>query len=772
MRLSVAVAALCAAPGLARVMPRSHLLEDELPQPQYHPEHHPEHTEHPELVDVDSHQDVHVHAEFQNKEQQGHNTHKTASPTYWQPPYSSKYPEKQHVSPRPTYPAQHFPTKIVLQVGQRVPSSSKPAHSEPARPQSYSALTADQKVCKELHYFAEKAEKINELVQKNEFGNLIHSWEHVRRELLQLEIELDEFDTAIDKSPLDQCFTCNEEYKILCCYGKYADAIVRLLNTLKEKSAKLEGQPEFIITTGVNSLKAADLTWIYELTRRMHCVDELKAIMEKQGAVDGSTKGSIREAFEQFKNTPHIVGNDFEGKGHDELHKQAAQHYGHSQYAGDHHHEEPEHKPKEDPVLEKGYRKTHHHHDHHHAHEHKNKTAHENKLDQEQKHEQEKEKAHKDAHKDAQKDFKEQEHEQKEEQKQEQKDAEDEKKSGAEKYYKDQKKYDERKKAEAAKLAEEEKLSDEEKHYKEKKKFDEEKKSDKQKQSEEEDQSEEEKLSDAQKDYKEQEQSEKEKEYDEEEKADEQKKSEEEDLSEEDKEQAEQIRKALKAAKLLQPHAAHHVEPAHAEKKHEYKPKPKHHEEPSKATERNVGYEHLPGNKAQAHKDVYKGTRPFETIPGYVAAKHKPKPTTTYYHEPKETYESKVEPSRVHVDHYQKAETHDDIVYVPESHKEKSSKKEKKPEYKEHDSEDYKNEPHHEHHEHHEHYTVVLPQKSEPTHYSKHYETPTYHSKHYEHPEPTYHPEHYEKKPQYTHEAQHEKRSNAHHHGKCHGNCD
>jgi hypothetical protein len=36
--------------------------------------------------------------------------------------------------------------------------------------------------------------------------------------------------------------------------------------------------------------------------------------MKKQGAVDGSTPGSIREAFALFVSTPYITGDNFKGK--------------------------------------------------------------------------------------------------------------------------------------------------------------------------------------------------------------------------------------------------------------------------------------------------------------------------------------------------------------------------------------------------------------------------------------------------------------------------
>jgi hypothetical protein len=44
----------------------------------------------------------------------------------------------------------------------------------------------------------------------------------------------------------------------------------------------------------------------------MHCEEYEKQIMKLQGAVDGSTKGSIREAFALFTFTPYITGDNFE----------------------------------------------------------------------------------------------------------------------------------------------------------------------------------------------------------------------------------------------------------------------------------------------------------------------------------------------------------------------------------------------------------------------------------------------------------------------------
>lgn len=40
----------------------------------------------------------------------------------------------------------------------------------------------------------------------------------VKNALYELEFDLDVFDTTIDKSDLNKCFTCTEESKIACCY--------------------------------------------------------------------------------------------------------------------------------------------------------------------------------------------------------------------------------------------------------------------------------------------------------------------------------------------------------------------------------------------------------------------------------------------------------------------------------------------------------------------------------------------------------------------------
>jgi hypothetical protein len=104
--------------------------------------------------------------------------------------------------------------------------------------------------------------------------------------------------------------------------------------------------------------------------------------MEKQGANDGSTKGSVQQAFSKFTYTPLITGEDFENKGsYDDPREK--KHEGEKDYNKDvkvykHHHE-------------------HHHghehgHGHLHAHQHGHKHGHKyykNKHDDEYKHDKE-----------------------------------------------------------------------------------------------------------------------------------------------------------------------------------------------------------------------------------------------------------------------------------------------------------------------------------------------------------------------------------------------
>ncbi|KAI5461100.1 hypothetical protein BGZ63DRAFT_403999 [Mariannaea sp. PMI_226] len=219
------------------------------------------------------------------------------------------------------------------------------------------ALT-DTCVCEKLNHLADKADHITHYVKSLECGYDDHCWKKVKDALYELEFELDIFDVKIDLSHLDKCFTCSQESKISCCYKTYAEALIRLLKLIKHKSSYLEGELDKYILTAINSLRAADSALVYELGRRLHCDEYLKAIMEKQGAVDGSTKGSIQEAFSKFVFTPLITGEQFKNKGqhhhqhhHDGEHRHP--HHGHHHH-GHHHHGHHHH--------------GHHHHGHHHHH--------------------------------------------------------------------------------------------------------------------------------------------------------------------------------------------------------------------------------------------------------------------------------------------------------------------------------------------------------------------------------------------------------------------
>ncbi|KFA60928.1 hypothetical protein S40285_05798 [Stachybotrys chlorohalonatus IBT 40285] len=189
----------------------------------------------------------------------------------------------------------------------------KPHHPHPQKPhlEHYEKLT-EKIVCEKLHFFAAEADYIYDLVKSIDCDDRnARCWEPVKKALYELEWELDLFDTKIDKSNLNKCWDCRQEGKIACCYRTYAEAIIRLLKLIKYKSEYLEGGTDKYIITAINSLRAADYTYVYELVRRMHCEKYEREIMQKQGAVDGSTHGSIREAFAEFVFTPYITGDDF-----------------------------------------------------------------------------------------------------------------------------------------------------------------------------------------------------------------------------------------------------------------------------------------------------------------------------------------------------------------------------------------------------------------------------------------------------------------------------
>lgn len=107
----------------------------------------------------------------------------------------------------------------------------------------------------------------------------------------------------------------------------------------------------------------------------MSCEEYQMEIMEKQGALDGSTPRSIREAFARFVYTPLITGEDFKVEPqkphHDECepgnkhkkgcnkHNKNHHHDGtnvHIKQDQPHHHQhEPEHYPKEQEQVAEVY---------------------------------------------------------------------------------------------------------------------------------------------------------------------------------------------------------------------------------------------------------------------------------------------------------------------------------------------------------------------------------------------------------------------------------
>ncbi|RGP65092.1 hypothetical protein FSPOR_7482 [Fusarium sporotrichioides] len=174
-------------------------------------------------------------------------------------------------------------------------------------------ILTKEKVCKDFYELTDEVEKVIHVVQTKDCGNDESCW-------------------------------------------SYADALIRLLKVLKHKTKHLEGEVDRPVLTSINSLRSANYALTYEIGRRISCKKTLKIIMEKQGANDGSTKGSVQQAFSKFIYTPLITGEDFENKGS----------YG-----------DPREKKYEG---EKGYNKEvkvfKHHHEHHHGHHHGHKHGH------------------------------------------------------------------------------------------------------------------------------------------------------------------------------------------------------------------------------------------------------------------------------------------------------------------------------------------------------------------------------------------------------------
>ncbi|KAI1036749.1 hypothetical protein LB503_003146 [Fusarium chuoi] len=165
--------------------------------------------------------------------------------------------------------------------------------------------------------------------------------------IYSLEYGLDAFDKYVDSTTLKKCLTCGNDSPVVGCF----------LHAL-----------------------------VYEIGRRIECKKSLKIIMSKQGANDGTTKGSIQAAFSKFPYTPLITGDNFEdgvaldrtdGKGDSEgdgenKHKKVHKHY-HNHHHGHKH----------------GHKHGHGHghlHEHGHLHGHKHGHKHKNEHHDEHKH--------------------------------------------------------------------------------------------------------------------------------------------------------------------------------------------------------------------------------------------------------------------------------------------------------------------------------------------------------------------------------------------------
>ncbi|KAF5658108.1 hypothetical protein FHETE_10056 [Fusarium heterosporum] len=185
-------------------------------------------------------------------------------------------------------------------------------HKHPIKP--CHILTAE-KTCKDFNGLADHVEKVIDVVNTKDCGNDESCWHVVVQHLYDLEYSLDKYDRFIDKTSLQKCFNCEQETTVVKCYHNYADALIRLLKDLKHKSKYLEGEVDRPVLTAINSLRSANYALTYEFGRRINCKTPLKYVMEKQGANDGTTKGSVQEAFKKFVYTPLVTGDDFKNKG-------------------------------------------------------------------------------------------------------------------------------------------------------------------------------------------------------------------------------------------------------------------------------------------------------------------------------------------------------------------------------------------------------------------------------------------------------------------------
>ncbi|CAG7558616.1 unnamed protein product [Fusarium equiseti] len=185
-------------------------------------------------------------------------------------------------------------------------------HKHPIKP---CHILTKERVCKDFRHLTNEVEKVIHVVKSKDCGNDEDCWKGVVYHIYKLEHRLDVYDKEIDYTTLQKCFGCDKEHYVVDCYLEYANALIRLLKVLKHKSKYLEGEVDRPILTSINSLRSANYALTYEIGRRIKGKKDLKTIMEKQGANDGSTKGSVMEAFNKFTYTPLITGDDFENKG-------------------------------------------------------------------------------------------------------------------------------------------------------------------------------------------------------------------------------------------------------------------------------------------------------------------------------------------------------------------------------------------------------------------------------------------------------------------------
>lgn len=152
-------------------------------------------------------------------------------------------------------------------------------HKYPQAKKLDDAVLTDAVVCKKLNRYAEKADYITGLV-KNLYceSSDEHCGKEIRKELYHFEFDLDIFDHYIDSTSLEESLTCPQEYKVADCYQtvsyqrlestdmpemltlilQYSTAVVHMLNVIKEKSKYLEGEVDRLILIAVNSFRSAD----------------------------------------------------------------------------------------------------------------------------------------------------------------------------------------------------------------------------------------------------------------------------------------------------------------------------------------------------------------------------------------------------------------------------------------------------------------------------------------------------------------------------------